>query len=62
MNQDAEYWKKHARRHEQRAKRHHAALTVARDQLEAVLDLIDDALEPEPVPPTEPIRRSGSLL
>ena len=44
--EEANYWKLHARRHEDRAKRHHAALVRARATLEGVLDSIDDALEP----------------
>jgi len=44
--EEANYWKTHARRHEDRAKTSRAALVKARAVLEAVLDSLDDALEP----------------
>ncbi|TFD22133.1 MULTISPECIES: hypothetical protein [unclassified Cryobacterium] len=44
--EEANYWKTHARRHEDRAKANRAALVQARDVLEVVLNSLDDALEP----------------
>ena len=48
--EEANYWKMHARRHEDRAKRHHTALVRALTTLEDLLDSISDALEPADKP------------
>lgn len=43
--EEVAHWKKHSRRHEDRAKRAHNALTAAITQLESVLDGLDRALD-----------------